>query len=1367
MKSQKPIKRKISIFRIAIFLFFVASSNLLLGQYANAPRKQWSTSVDIPKLNNIHEEDWALAMIETEEGNLLAVGFSQGVVSSSVQAPERRLPAWVMLDPSGKHIADGIIDFGVSFRNGTFYELIEGNDGFYFIGKKIISDNSGNEIALAKINKSTLALEYTKTIKVNSFAVNGFGKGIDIVRDQNGNETGLVICGFENVGNGSNGIIIKTDMDGAPTGTGGGYEHWILSGINDLDDEIISCKVIYDSNNSPESIAFTGYQSVQDHSFEHDQTNDPNNGISTYFNSDGIIDFPGNSGLNRTITRIDTDVIVGRINYSDFSNGPDFLKTFNSGTVEGVSPSSSDLFTAYPREFTTEYGPGTPGRTLDNNDPNCEDYNTNPTDPNCCYSEIMDDKFALNSNDRGAKLLISNVDGHIIISTWLNAFVIDGDPSLWRIQNNMPLLMLGSEFDQDHSHEPVISSDCNSYDYTHYYDAECYLLKVNINDGSLLDAKHVAHLSGGDFNTPLRQEGDGSLVVGGTTSDMGFTDLPDAGARFANFLIKTDPNFNISWRHHFLGLGDGNCLFGLTTTQDGGYAICGNNGDKDPATGEEIENYNFVKLGPDCVFDESFDIDEPEYILTESEVWVSDKKINSLIKIPAGLTLTIDGSGSQEGINIEFAYSKLTRDFDNRVPVGISVEEGGVLRVIKANLKGMDICGGEQMWDGIMVKGDPTAPATSAVQGRMYIRGDSKIENAITGILMDEFTYAVETIQIDGDESNGITGVTCTAPKLKTSSNKGGGYLQANDSGILNCRDGIVFHWMNYNNLSTLDDIKFVCDHTMLDEDVFVEEGVNGRLLGTRAFVTMVEVQNINFNQCSFNGNINLDQDLRGTGIESFGSRYSVVGSNGSNNPTEFKDLKTGVETFASELGSVGNSIDLKRNNFFNVLNGVNLRNSAGSEINENNFNNIPSIGWGIYCIQSSAFDISFNNFVNLGIIGRYGLLVDRSSINGGDVNENKFRNLTYGNQFQNDNIELRAPCNTYDNILANSWRVLEKKQGAGALADQGVLELGQPKADNRFIDPCIGTIQSDIFSSFAFNYFDKAGNTDPADDNCVSSVVNFFVIPDPSVDGCESFFSEPCPILPCNTEERAIYEGSPKGIKDRNQLLRSFLHWDTYEIADTVELIELDSVINILANRIEEADKRLLVTAFLSNEQFSEANLAMTFVSGSDPESIDFMAYHDILIQAGLAGNPWYALPPSTLNNLLAFKNAETTVAENAKTLDYYYNGNYTPLIPLDTIIPPTPFIMPPGDEVVEQLEKTKIYPNPFDQMVTFELAKEQLSTIVITDLLGRELWQYTIEKGERKITWRPNHLNPGTYLYLIRSVDGQSEEGKLLFIR
>jgi hypothetical protein len=102
-----------------------------------------------------------------------------------------------------------------------------------------------------------------------------------------------------------------------------------------------------------------------------------------------------------------------------------------------------------------------------------------------------------------------------------------------------------------------------------------------------------------------------------------------------------------------------------------------------------------------------------------------------------------------------------------------------------------------------------------------------------------------------------------------------------------------------------------------------------------------------------------------------------------------------------------------------------------------------------------------------------------------------------------------------------------------------------------------------------------------------------------------------------------------------------------------------------------------------------------------------------------------------------------------------------------LDTIAPPAPFQIPSENDIPEQLEKTVVYPNPFDQTVTFELPNDQVTNILVTDLLGRIVWVYNVSEGERTITWVPENLNRGTYLYLIRSNDGQTQEGKLLFIK
>ncbi|MFT5165426.1 MAG: hypothetical protein ACI8P3_000653 [Saprospiraceae bacterium] len=1345
MLTQKHRQGKLCQIKHLLLFSFLILNFLANAQYDGTPPIQWSLSVDIPKVSHDDDEDWALDVIETSEGNFLSVGFSEGTIFPAPSGV-RLLPSWVMISAKGTVLADGIIDFGSDFRRGDFRNLVEGEDGFYFVGSKDDQDSPGRSaIILAKLNKSTLGLEFAKRIHIINGATPSIdsGNSIDIAKNAQGVEE-IYIGGVSN----SDALIAKFDKNGVY------IQHKTYAGSFGGKDEIRDIKVV--PIGSGNEIIFTGSEQIADNSFS-------SNGL---FNADGLM----TQGV--TVQKLDTDIIVGRL-YSNFNLA--WLKKFNS-VVDPANPNPS-LFSLFPREFTAEYGPCTPGKTMLNNTPGC----IQQPDPgaNCCESPVIDDNFEFNSRDIGRKILLSK-NGDILVGCWANTlFMWRGLQSHWSLQNN-----------ENAPNQPhfMISDDCGNH-YHDYLDGEGYLLRLT-SGGTLANAKHTGHLSGGDFNTPIAEDDDGNIYFGGTTSDKGFADppsnpMPDVTSLFSNFLVKLNPGFDVIWRYHFVGQGEGNCLFGMTLTNDGGILVCGNTEIELPGD-EEIEAYSFVKLAPNCasdiVYDGPDDINEPDhtYIIGSNpgdDYWSTDRKVNSLVIVPAGKTLNIDGTGTQGGINIEFANSRLTFGIGEIKPIGISVEKGGVLRIKGATLKGINACGGEQMWDGIMVKGTPFQSPIYFYQGRAYISEDSKIENAVVAVLLDEFKYETntETVESEWDYINGVpltTGYSINSSKFDTHNHQGGAFLYARDSEFLNNREGIVMHYRTKTSLNRVENCNLICDQPMLDLNSFCEEEISGgRPLGTRAHVVMENIQNVNFVGNSFTGNPNLDADIRGTGIESIASRYSVVGTNAQSNPTEFKDLTIGIETLSYISTPVGNNVDLKNNNFDKVIQGLNLRNSTGAEITKNNFTNIDPTGWGIFCAQSNAFSIAFNNFIGIYPGGRFGLIVDQSAGNGGEVKENTFEDLFVGSQFQNNNAALLAPCNTYDDIKSISWRVLEKTTGAGALAAQGQPGQGEEKADNRFKDACSGSNPgeetTDIYSQIVFSYYDKAGNMYPADGDCVDINVDFnYDQSDPSIDHCAGLMTEDCPEPPCFTEVWTAYNNSPKEIADRNRVMRYFLHWDTYEIPDSVNLIELDTIINLLAGRTEEADKRLLLTTYLAEQDYSKANTAMSFVSGSDPESIDFMAYHDLLIQAGLAGDPWYDLPQSTLDDLLTYKTANTSVAENANMLDYYYNGIYTPLVPLE--LPPAQFFAPEnGGDIPEQAERAKVYPNPFNKEVIFELANDKPATILITDLLGRILWHYEIQKGEQTITWTPENLNPGTYLYRIQTSEGQNEQGKLLFIK
>ena len=86
-------------------------------------------------------------------------------------------------------------------------------------------------------------------------------------------------------------------------------------------------------------------------------------------------------------------------------------------------------------------------------------------------------------------------------------------------------------------------------------------------------------------------------------------------------------------------------------------------------------------------------------------------------------------------------------------------------------------------------------------------------------------------------------------------------------------------------------------------------------------------------------------------------------------------------------------------------------------------------------------------------------------------------------------------------------------------------------------------------------------------------------------------------------------------------------------------------------------------------------------------------------------------------------------------------------------------------------QLEEWKInvYPNPFNNKVIFNLQGISISEeifIRVSDLSGKTIWQRQT-KGQNQIEWQPTNLSKGMYFYKIKTEDGKTQEGKLIYIQ
>ncbi len=861
---------------------------------------------------------------------------------------------------------------------------------------------------------------------------------------------------------------------------------------------------------------------------------------------------------------------------------------------------------------------------------------------------------------------------------------------------------------------------------------------------------------------PIQEAPDGSIYIGGTTANMGswVDGQPPVNSPAEAFMIKVDANLSIQWRTHYkIPDDDLNCIFGLTLLDDGSVILSGNNEKVDltSPTGEKTENYSFIKFGPDCeeacfTFNGSEDITDPVYTIPNAyEVWSTNRKVRGQVIVPANKILVINGA------TIEFGYGLDNfGDGASYVPGGIRVKKGGTLRVINATLTGLTDCfGGEHMWNGVTIEGDPEQPQQSyfqtGPQGQLYT-SNATFKNAVNAVVVGAADY--ETI-IDS-EQNTTPGTVSHLHNMyyhyHTSATQGGGILRDNYSTYKNNYSSVEFTpYPNYRNRSRLTSSDFINTDNMLDERFGA---------GIDHFARLELVQSVPFTSCTFDGNENIAPAARGTAIDIVESRVRVDGSGG----VDFQDLYTGIEANGPFRG-LTNTLTINGNLFKNVYQSMNLRTTVGDQITNNTVQNIPDAPntWGIFANAAQAFNYAQNTFSdgNKAI----GICVNNSGGQGAEEFNNDFNSLEEGSQFEQDNPALSARCNDYELIGDYAWDVT-----SGELGDQGKSSIGNEKANNAFKDFCFGTAFSHINSAIAFNYYDKTGNPFAPDPDCVSPVVNLEIENDQSLPDC----GDPAPCgtpdnpKPCEPEDfREQYESSEKGVIDRNRLLRAFVHWDSWgAIPDSSQLVELDSALNFLAQRNQPEDHRLLVSTLTALGRYTEADSWLGQIGGSDPESLDFIGYYSTLIHAGLAENSIYELDSADQATVLSFTQASTAMSKVGEAADYLLTNTYHPLQPESGGGGSAGKAQnaQPGPNPA----KANVSPNPFSERVVFSFtqAPPQPYTIEVMNLQGLLLWKHTTDQA--KIAWQPEDLPSGIYFYTISRDDGsQIASGKLYYCK
>ena len=626
------------------------------------------------------------------------------------------------------------------------------------------------------------------------------------------------------------------------------------------------------------------------------------------------------------------------------------------------------------------------------------------------------------------------------------SILIDGD-----------IVYLGCFFDTH------LYNDCAPLsDFGAYLEVDYAIIAIHddLDLHDLLWTKNVDRFIAIDFEVELVKTGDNIAVAGGHTS----FDNSEITSIESSLSIVSAASGNILSQRLVRDDHPVNCGFATTTNCNGDIILGGNNGTpiSDP---ESTEDYYLIGVQNPCASLVEYDI-ENGHIVSSTTNWTTNKKVKGKIRVPSGTTLNITNA------TIEFACTQHLVDFDvlsqnlSNTPVTkIIVEAGGTLNITNSTLRGLDACGRDWMWEGIVVLGPDYSQEIPGTPGRVNIDG-STIQDARLGILASQGYY-----NSDGNFT-----------PLET---RGGATIIAsNDSHFDNNRRDVHFAPDLYNlNGSSFTETSFTCTGPL--KDIFYRFP-DGRGKGTSQFVSIYNASPISFNNCIFSNSGEFTGTDRGLGIVSFNSSYKVK------NESQFLDLDKGIVA-----GGVNPLYKISVDDnctFTNCQYGIHIKGGAFHHFAGNNFNLISEaqdapvpIVTGIRLEGVSNSIVEYNDFVGTNDFGQYGIINENSGDNASYIFDNYFNELFVGIQTQSDNDGLQMRCNQH---LINEYAWAISPQNIGTLPDQGNCGPSAKQAGNQFQDATCSNEYSHIFSTVEFDYNFREGET-YEEPECITLEVN------------------------------------------------------------------------------------------------------------------------------------------------------------------------------------------------------------------------------------------------------------------------------------
>lgn len=743
---------------------------------------------------------------------------------------------------------------------------------------------------------------------------------------------------------------------------------------------------------------------------------------------------------------------------------------------------------------------------------------------------------------------------------------------------------------------------------------------------------------------------------------------------------------------------------------------------------EKIKLETFIELFPDS----KFDYPNGLYITKASQI-ISDVNGDGFIRIKGPLII-------EEGIqytltNKSIQFARDIGDFNwknNNLPIsGIVVKSFAKLTATGCKFTGMDLC--EAMWDGIQVRGDAHPPLQLNESGTVWFPGElilnnSEIRDAFTGVALYDMNYQLP-FPING------------AGSLRL----GNGKITSTASRFINNRIGIAFK-ADFENFSEskITQCSFVCNALLKDQVLFPGEG-------TDKFISIIELDDVSkrieIKANTFEGNLALPEDKRGTGIYSSNSSYLVssgkIGSSLVRN--EFLKLTKGIDVYST--GSLSHVVRIKDNRFENVMQGITANGSHFDEISFNDFY-IPAgtttvNSWGLNLYNAAGYLATENSFSTLATSNyTYGILARNNSLITGSLYRNTFSGDFYAaTQSEQTNTKLELKCNTYTGNNLYDWAVT-----SGSLADQGICAGidTQTPAGNRF-GICTASDESQIYINSLASAFTYA-----AHQNNIPNCFTVGMIIDPCISTFDAIASCPTQVDP----PVGIGKG-PGGKKGVNE----FKKGRVAEIRRLQEEGNISGIVNLLTNGSMPEDVYLVIPTLLERGDCATARLKLASVDLNTNEGQAYFSLFNVLTTLCEGNRNIDEMTANESQQIKQVSESNTRVSVHAQSVLAQLNEKA--YLRVAERLNTNKSLSKHQQNIISEIENSfSVYPNPSNSEITIVIGKQKSGTLVVADAMGRMVLNENIIEVERFKT----NLSQGIYVIQFTDLKGNVERKQVI---